>query len=73
MAYVKAMKNKHGVVTSHRVIWRLGGSRSGEPQGERFDPTDGGREAADLFCAAVNEAGQDGHQLAVQGVRADRP
>ncbi|MFF5968148.1 tyrosine-type recombinase/integrase [Streptomyces collinus] len=58
MAYVKAMKNKSGELTSHRVIWRLGGSRTGAPQAERFDPTDEGREAAELFCEAVNENGQ---------------
>ncbi|MDX3360593.1 MULTISPECIES: tyrosine-type recombinase/integrase [Streptomyces] len=58
MAYVKAMRNKDDVVTSHRVIWRLGGSRTGAPQAERFDPTEEGREAAEIFCAAVNEAGQ---------------
>ncbi|WP_405557721.1 hypothetical protein OHV08_28120 [Streptomyces canus] len=58
MAYVKAMKNGQGAVTSHRVIWRLGGSRTGAPQAERFDPTDEGREAAEIFCEAVNTAGQ---------------
>ncbi|MDQ1018789.1 tyrosine-type recombinase/integrase [Streptomyces afghaniensis] len=58
MAYVKAMKNGKGVVTSHRVIWRLGGSRTGAPQAERFDATEEGKEAAEIFCEAVNEAGQ---------------
>lgn len=58
MAYVKEMKNARGVVTSHRVIWRLGGSRTGAPQAERFDPTEEGREAAELFCEAVNANGQ---------------
>ncbi|MEU1853636.1 site-specific integrase [Streptomyces sp. NPDC019990] len=59
MAYVKEMKNKDDVVTSHRVRWRLGGARDGEWQSERFDGDEAGREAAEAFCAAVNECGQE--------------
>ncbi|MFD7956971.1 tyrosine-type recombinase/integrase [Streptomyces ardesiacus] len=58
MAYVKAMKGKSGEITHHRVIWRLGGGRKGLPQAERFDPTEEGEAAAEVFCAAVNENGQ---------------
>lgn len=58
MAYVKQMENKDGVVTSHRVRWRLGGARDGEWQAERFDGDEAGEEAAEIFCKAVNEAGQ---------------
>ncbi|MEU1265565.1 site-specific integrase [Streptomyces cellulosae] len=58
MAYVKPMKNKAGVVTSFRVRWRLGGARDGEWQSERFDGDEAGEEAAEIFCEAVNEAGQ---------------
>ncbi|MEU6593072.1 site-specific integrase [Streptomyces sp. NPDC046881] len=58
MAYVKPMKNADGVVTSHRVRWRLGGARDGEWQSERFDGDEAGEKAAEVFCEAVNEAGQ---------------
>ena len=58
MAYVKPMENKDGVVTSHRVKWRLGGARDGEWRSERFDGDEAGAEAAQIFCQAVNEAGQ---------------
>lgn len=55
MASVVARKNKAGRVTSWQVKWRLGGSRSGAWQHERFDD----EESADVFCDAVNAAGQD--------------
>lgn len=58
MAYVKAMKNKDEVLTSHRVRWRLGGARDGEWQSELFDGDEAGAEAARVFCEAVNECGQ---------------
>ncbi|MFD8774564.1 tyrosine-type recombinase/integrase [Streptomyces sp. NPDC059916] len=54
MAYVQAVKNGAGQVTSYRVRWRTGGSRTGEPQGERFDD----ETSADVFKDAVNDAGQ---------------
>ncbi|MGW1544064.1 hypothetical protein ACWCPM_28130 [Streptomyces sp. NPDC002309] len=59
MAYVKAMENADGEVTSYRVRWRKGGARDGLGESERFDGDEVGREAAELFCAAVNDAGQD--------------
>ncbi|MFI2434754.1 tyrosine-type recombinase/integrase [Streptomyces sp. NPDC018693] len=59
MAYVKPMKNKDGVVTSYRVRWRKGGARNGRGESERFDGDEAGLEAAELFCEAVNQAGQD--------------
>ncbi|MYR58855.1 tyrosine-type recombinase/integrase [Streptomyces sp. SID625] len=59
MAYVKEEKNADGVVTSLRVRWRAGGRRDGEGQSERFDPTEEGRAAAEVFCAAVNDCGQE--------------
>ncbi|PWI16076.1 site-specific integrase [Streptomyces sp. Act143] len=58
MAYVKAMENKDGVVTSHRVKWRLGGARNGMWQSELFDGDEAGAEAARVFCQAVNDNGQ---------------
>ncbi|MEU7323311.1 site-specific integrase [Streptomyces griseoviridis] len=58
MAYVKPMENEDGVVTSHRVKWRLGGARDGRWQSERFDGDEDGAEAAKVFCASVNECGQ---------------
>lgn len=54
MAYVAARKNKHGEITSYQVKWRLGGARDGDWQTERFDD----EESADVFCAAVDEHGQ---------------
>ncbi|MFJ2017029.1 MULTISPECIES: hypothetical protein [Streptomyces] len=56
MAYVKEEKNADGEVTTIRVRWRLGDARDGAGQGERFSPTEEGQ--AKLFCAAVNECGQ---------------
>lgn len=60
MAYVKAMQNKAGEVTSHRVRWRLGGARDGDWQSELFDGDEAGAEAAAIFCAAVNEGASSG-------------
>ncbi|MFZ3595127.1 tyrosine-type recombinase/integrase [Streptomyces sp. BH104] len=54
MAYVQALKNKHGQITSYRVRWRTGGKRGGDPQGERFDD----ETSAGVFKDAVDEAGQ---------------
>lgn len=50
--------NKAGDVTAWLVKWRLGGARTGPQQTERFDPTEDGRESAEVFKDAVNEAGQ---------------
>lgn len=58
MAYVKPMGGRDGTVTSHRVKWRLGGARDGAWQSERFGGDEAGREAAQIFCEAVNAAGQ---------------
>lgn len=58
MASVHARKNKAGEVTSWQVKWRLGGGRSAPWQTETFDPGDEGKEFANVFCDAVNEAGQ---------------
>jgi integrase len=68
MAYVKPSINKDGVVTSYRVRWRLGGSRDGDWQAERFDGDEAGAEAADIFCQAVNDAGQQWPPGWVKGV-----
>ncbi|MFD3777374.1 tyrosine-type recombinase/integrase [Streptomyces sp. NPDC058612] len=54
MASVHPRKNRAGEITSYQVKWRDGGSRTGAGQSESFD----GQEAADVFAAAVNEAGQ---------------
>lgn len=59
MAYVKPMLNADGDITSYRVRWRKGGARKAPGESERFDPDEAGLEAAELFCAAVNEAGQN--------------
>jgi hypothetical protein len=67
MAYVKPMKNKDGVITSHRAIWRLGGSRTGAPQAERFDPTEEGRRSAEVFRQAVDDNGQQWPPGCVKG------
>ncbi|MDI9836203.1 site-specific integrase [Streptomyces sp. KAU_LT] len=58
MAYVKRMTGKDGSVTSYRVRWRLGGARDGAWQSERFEGDEAGAEAAEVFCQAVNDAGQ---------------
>ncbi|MFJ5038030.1 tyrosine-type recombinase/integrase [Streptomyces parvulus] len=58
MASVVTRRNKAGEITSYQVKWRLGGSRSAPGQTERFTPDDEGRDAAELFRQAVNEAGQ---------------
>lgn len=58
MASVHPRKNKSGDVTAWLVKWRLGGARDGAQQTERFDPTEEGRESAEVFRDAVNEAGQ---------------
>lgn len=55
MAYVTPRKNKLGEVTSYQVKWRLGGARTAPQQTERFDDDD----SAQIFCDAVNAAGQD--------------
>lgn len=54
MASVHPRKNKHGEITSYQVKWRLGGSRGGDPQNERFDD----EVSADVFKKAVDEHGQ---------------
>lgn len=54
MAYVQALKNKEGAVTSYRVKWRLGGARDGDWQGENFQDED----SAKVFKDAVDEYGQ---------------
>lgn len=54
MAYVQHIKNKAGEVTNYRVRWRLGGSRSGAGQDERFDEEDD----AIVFRDAVNDNAQ---------------
>ncbi|MFM9590800.1 tyrosine-type recombinase/integrase [Streptomyces scabiei] len=58
MASVHPRKNKAGNVTAWLVKWRLGGARTGPQQTERFGPDDDGRDAAEVFKAAVDEAGQ---------------
>ncbi|MFD9903844.1 tyrosine-type recombinase/integrase [Streptomyces sp. NPDC059063] len=58
MAYVTSRKNRDGQVTSYQVKWRLGGGREAPQQTERFDPDVEGLAAAEIFCKAVNEAGQ---------------
>jgi integrase len=68
MAYVKPSINKDGVVTSYRVRWRLGGSRDGDWQAERFDGDEAGAEAAEVFCQAVNENHQQWPPGWVKGV-----
>lgn len=52
MAYVAPRENKHGEITSYQVKWRLGGSRDGDPQNERFDDED----SAEVFKQAVDDA-----------------
>lgn len=59
MASVHPRRNKAGEVTAYLVKWRTGGLRTGAQQTERFDPDDEGREAAEVFKDAVNEAGQE--------------
>ncbi|RPK82607.1 MULTISPECIES: hypothetical protein [Streptomyces] len=54
MASVHPRKNKHGEITSYQVKWRLGGSRGGDPQNERFDD----EVSAEVFKNAVDEHGQ---------------
>ncbi|MFB7171067.1 tyrosine-type recombinase/integrase [Streptomyces sp. NPDC056254] len=54
MASVHARKNRAGGITSYQVKWRDGGGRDGRGQSETFED----REAADIFKAAVDEAGQ---------------
>ncbi|MFD4315079.1 tyrosine-type recombinase/integrase [Streptomyces sp. NPDC058548] len=51
MASLTPRTNKHGVVTSHQVKWRM----DGEWQTERFLPDD--EAAAEIFKGAVEEAG----------------
>ncbi|UJV42903.1 tyrosine-type recombinase/integrase [Streptomyces sp. AMCC400023] len=58
MASVHPRRNGAGDVTAWLVKWRLGGARTGAQQTERFDPDDEGREAAEVFKEAVNDAGQ---------------
>lgn len=58
MASVHPRRNRAGDVTAWLVKWRLGGARTGPQQTERFDPDDEGREAAEVFAEAVNDAGQ---------------
>lgn len=58
MASVHPRKNRDGEITSYQVKWRLGGGRGGDPQSEKFDGNDEGLEAAQVFKAAVDEAGQ---------------
>jgi integrase len=55
MAYVTPRRNKAEEITSYQVKWRLGGSRKAPQQTERFDD----EESAEIFCDAVNAAGQD--------------
>ncbi|WP_433856750.1 tyrosine-type recombinase/integrase [Streptomyces kronopolitis] len=54
MAYVQALTNKAGQVTSYRVRWRTGGRRDGGSQSERFDD----EPSAQVFSDAVDDAGQ---------------
>ncbi|MXM66733.1 tyrosine-type recombinase/integrase [Streptomyces sp. HUCO-GS316] len=58
MASVHPRRNRRGEVTAWLVKWRLGGTREGAQQTERFEPTEDGRESAEVFKEAVNEAGQ---------------
>jgi integrase len=58
MAYVTPRKNADGEITSYQVKWRLGGSRSAPQQTERFEADEDGRQAAEVFCEAVNDNGQ---------------
>ncbi|WP_228976754.1 site-specific integrase [Streptomyces sp. DH12] len=53
MASIVERKNKAGEVTSYQVKWRLGGSRTGDWQTERFDDED----SAKVFRNAVEEHG----------------
>ncbi|QJS11544.1 site-specific integrase [Streptomyces argyrophyllae] len=58
MAYVTPRKNADGEITSYQVKWRLGGSRSAPQQTERFGADEEGRQAAEVFCQAVNDHNQ---------------
>ncbi|MFE6819405.1 tyrosine-type recombinase/integrase [Streptomyces sp. NPDC057677] len=58
MASVHARRNRAGEITSYQVKWRDGGGRTGAPQSEKFDGDEAGQEAAAIFKAAVDEAGQ---------------
>ncbi|MET8609701.1 tyrosine-type recombinase/integrase [Streptomyces misionensis] len=68
MASVISRTNKNGEVVSHQVRWRLGGGRTAPWQTERFDGDEEGRKAADVFCGAVNECGQQWPPGWVKGV-----
>ncbi|GLX51993.1 hypothetical protein Shyhy01_49430 [Streptomyces hygroscopicus subsp. hygroscopicus] len=59
MASVVPRKNKAGDILSYQVKWRAGGRRTGGWQHERFDGDEDGKDAADLFKQAVDEAGQN--------------
>ncbi|MER7835265.1 site-specific integrase [Streptomyces sp. NPDC096040] len=59
MASVIPRTNKEGDVVSYQVKWRAGGKRTGEWQHERFDGDEAGKDAAELFKNAVDEAGQN--------------
>lgn len=63
MAYVAPRENKHGEITSYQVKWRLGGSRDGDPQNERFDDED----SAEVFKQAVDDAVSSGPPPVDQG------
>ncbi|MFB7031692.1 MULTISPECIES: tyrosine-type recombinase/integrase [unclassified Streptomyces] len=60
MASVHARKNRAGETTSYQVKWRDAGRRDGDPvwATEKFDGDDEGQAAAEIFKAAVDEAGQ---------------